>query len=62
VFATGLVQAASLADGRYSDRMLSQQGHIVVRVSPGGARYEVIVLDDDREDAAVKARFGPFMA
>jgi len=62
VLATGLVQAASLADGRHSDRMLSQQGHIVVRVSPGGARYEVIVLDDGREDGAVKARFGPFVA
>jgi len=62
VLATGLVEAASLADGRYSDRMLSQQGHIVVRVSPGGAKYGVIVLDDTREDGPVKARFGPFIA
>jgi beta-lactamase superfamily II metal-dependent hydrolase len=66
VLATGLVEAASLADGRYSDRMLSRQGHVVVRVSRADANgrtsYEVIVLDDTREDGPVKARFGPFIA
>ena len=62
VLATGLVHAASLADARLSDRMLSQQGHIVVRVSPGGKQYEVIVLDDTVEEGTVKARFGPYTA
>jgi beta-lactamase superfamily II metal-dependent hydrolase len=60
VFATGLVPAAGLADARFSDRMLSQHGHVVVRVPPGGAQYEVIVLDDSVEDGKVKARFGPY--
>ena len=60
VLATGLVPAAGLADGRFSDRMLSREGHVVVRVSPGGRQYEVIVLDDSREGGGVKARFGPF--
>jgi hypothetical protein len=60
VFATGLVPAAGLADTRFSDRMLSQHGHVVVRVSPGGAEYEVIVLDDSVEEGKVKARFGPY--
>ena len=62
VLATGLVEAAGLADGRFSDRMLSRQGHVVVRVAPGGATYEVFVLDDSQEGGEVKAMFGPFDA
>jgi hypothetical protein len=49
VLATSLEQAAELADARLSDRMLSQQGHVVVRVSPGGGAYEVVVLEDGVE-------------
>jgi beta-lactamase superfamily II metal-dependent hydrolase len=60
VLATGLVPAAGLADARFSDRMLSQQGHIVVRVSEAGKRFEILVLDDTREQGQVKARFGPW--
>jgi len=62
VLATSLVPAAELADARLSDKMLSQQGHVVIRVSPGGATYEVIVLDDAVEMGKVKARFGPFVS
>ena len=62
VLATGMVPAAALADARLSDRMLSQQGHVVVRVLPGGDRYEVIVLDDTVEEGKIKARFGPYAA
>jgi hypothetical protein len=38
----------------------SLQGHIVVRVLPGGKTYYVIILDDSREDGPVKAVFGPY--
>jgi beta-lactamase superfamily II metal-dependent hydrolase len=62
VLATGLTDAAELADGRLSDRFLSKQGHIVIRVHPGGSQYEVIVLDDTREAGNIKARFGPYTA
>jgi hypothetical protein len=60
VLATSLVKAAELADARLSDKMLSQQGHVVVRVKPGGASYEVVVVDDSVEEGKVKARFGWF--
>ena len=62
VLATSLVEAAELADARLSDKMLSQQGHVVVRVAEGGGSYEVIVVDDAVEDGKVKARFGPFVS
>jgi beta-lactamase superfamily II metal-dependent hydrolase len=60
VLATGLTEAASLADARLSDKMLSQHGHVIVRVSEQGRQYRVIVLDDSNEEGAVKATFGPF--
>ena len=60
VLATGLTEAASLADARLSDKMLSQRGHVVVRVSLQGRQYHVIVLDDSKEDGAIKSSFGPF--
>lgn len=60
IFATGLVPAASLVDARLSDKMLSQHGHVVIRVSPGGKQYEVLVLDNTNEDGIVQARFGPY--
>ena len=62
VLATGLVQAAELADARLSDKMLSQQGHVVVRVAPGGKTFEVIVLDDSNEEGTIKGRFGPYLS
>jgi beta-lactamase superfamily II metal-dependent hydrolase len=40
----------------------SDQGHIVVRVESGGARYRVIILDDSDENATVKAIHGPYAA
>jgi beta-lactamase superfamily II metal-dependent hydrolase len=60
VLATGLVPAASLADARFSDRMLSQHGHVIVRVSPQGKQYDVIVLDDTKEEGSVRNRFGSY--
>ena len=35
----------------------SQQGHIVVRVLPGGKNYYVIILDDSTADMPVKNIF-----
>jgi hypothetical protein len=60
VFATGIVEAASITDQRLSDKMLSQRGHVVVRVHPGGESYEVVVLDDSNEDGNVLGKWGPY--
>jgi hypothetical protein len=60
IFSTGLVTAAHLADARLSDRMASQHGHVVVRVSQSGESYEVFVLDDSKEDANILSRWGPY--
>jgi beta-lactamase superfamily II metal-dependent hydrolase len=38
----------------------STEGHIVVRVAPGGERYTVIILDDTQESPVVKSVHGPY--
>jgi hypothetical protein len=60
VFATNMLEANRLVIGPLLDRLLSAQGHIVVRVAPGGASYQVIILDDAAESYAVKAVYGPY--
>ena len=40
----------------------SRQGHIVVRVLPGGSEYYVVILDDAVADGTVKQVFGPYRA
>ena len=42
------------------DKAASTQGHVVIRVAPGGASYRVFVLDDSDEAMRVKAVFGPY--
>jgi beta-lactamase superfamily II metal-dependent hydrolase len=60
VFATNMLDANRLVIGPLLDQLASAQGHIVVRVAPGGASYRVIVLDDAAETYAVKAVHGPY--
>jgi hypothetical protein len=60
VFATNMLDANRLVIGPLLDRLLSAQGHIVVRVAPGGASYQVLILDDTAETYAVKSVHGPF--
>jgi hypothetical protein len=61
IFATNMLEANRHVIGPLIDRSYkSQQGHIVVRVLPGGKSYYVIILDDSRADMPVKNVFGPY--
>lgn len=40
--------------------LAADQGHIVVRVAPGGASYRVLVLDDSDESQRVRSVHGPY--
>ncbi len=63
LFATNMLEANRIVIGPLIDRSYkSQQGHIVVRVLPGGKNYYVIILDDATADMPVKAVFGPYTA
>lgn len=62
VFCLGLNPATSLATGRFSDGFKSSQGHVLVRVEPGGAHYSLLVLEDRDETDRVNGIFGPYPA
>lgn len=60
VFATNMIEANKIVIGTLLDRLASSQGHIVIRVAPGGATYQVLVLDDSAETYRVTKVFGPY--
>jgi beta-lactamase superfamily II metal-dependent hydrolase len=60
VFATNMLEANRLVIGPLLDRLKSGQGHIVVRVDPGGDTYRVIILEDSDESYRVKSIHGPY--
>ncbi len=61
LFTTNMLEANKYVIGSLIDHSYkSQQGHILVRVMPGGKEYYVIILDDSREDMPVKEVFGPY--
>lgn len=61
LFATNMLEANKLVIGPLIDRAYkSQQGHILVRVLPGGSAYYVIILDDSIADLKIKSVFGPY--
>ena len=59
-FATNMLEANKIVIGPLLSRLKSDQGHIVVRVAPGGASYRIYILDDSAETYTVKAEFGPY--
>jgi beta-lactamase superfamily II metal-dependent hydrolase len=63
VFSTGMAAETRVAIGPIMDQIYkSYEGHVVVRVAPGGATYEVFILDDKDAQRKVVARFGPYRA
>jgi len=60
IFATNLLEANRIVIGDRSKQMQSTQGHIVIRVHPGGEQYNIYILDDATENFSVKSVFGPY--
>lgn len=60
IFASNIMNETRIVVGSHIDRLKSQQGHIVVRVSPGGQDYRIHVLDDSAETFEIKACHGPY--
>ena len=44
------------------EKLTSDRGHIVVRVSPGGEEFRVVIVDDSSESHRVTGVFGPYQA
>ncbi len=61
IFATNIMEVTKVVIGESLDNLKSQQGHIVVRVSPGGNSFMVYILDDSKESFLIKAVHGPYL-
>lgn len=63
IFATHIQDATKIAIGPWlTNGYKSMEGHVVIRVHPGGDTYDVYILDDTKAGRPVKAQFGPYKA
>ncbi|MEX2230588.1 MAG: hypothetical protein WD824_00400 [Cyclobacteriaceae bacterium] len=62
LFATNMMEANKIVIGpRLENAYKSMDGHILLRVMPGGNEYYVIILNDENTEYEVKAVFGPYL-
>jgi beta-lactamase superfamily II metal-dependent hydrolase len=60
VFTTNLREETVIVGGWAMERLRSSQGHVVVRVNPGGDSYKIYVLNDSNELYEIKNVFETF--
>jgi hypothetical protein len=63
VFSIGMAPETRAAIGPIMDSIYrSYNGHVVIRVAPGGDSYEVYILNDTNKRREVVKRFGPYQS
>ncbi len=62
IFATGMMEANRIVIGPMLDQLKSSQGHILLRVAPGGDSFRVIIIEDSAETYRIKAVHGPYQS
>jgi hypothetical protein len=62
VFGVGLTPEALLTTERFSSKLSSSDGHVIVRVPPHGREFTVHVVDSHDELGTQVRSFGPFAA
>jgi hypothetical protein len=62
VFIVQFREPTKSAIGPRALRVQSDGGHVVVRVEPGGERYQVFILDDSAETYEITSVHGPYRA
>ena len=60
LFSTSLDMGLEEKLGSGAARILSKEGHLVVRVNPGGESYYIYSLSDNDESMNINERFGPY--
>ena len=60
VFATGMAPAALAVNDRFVHNLASTEGHVVVRVAPGGRSFRIVVVNATDESDTVVSAFGPY--
>jgi beta-lactamase superfamily II metal-dependent hydrolase len=59
-FVTNLMPANRAVNNQWASRLKSQDGHVVVRVAPGGREFRVLVLDNRDNLDRVQSAHGPY--
>jgi hypothetical protein len=63
VFSVGMAPETRAAIGPIMDSIYkSYNGHVVIRVAPGGAQYDVFILNDTDTRRKIVKRFGPYQS
>ena len=63
IFSTSMQAETKIAIGTaMMESYRSFEGHVLVRVSPGGHQYQIYVLDDQSANLRVKSVHGPYQA
>lgn len=60
IFSTNMTENNKTRLGSNLSKFKSIEGHIVIRVNPGGNTYNIYVLDDTNEAYKVKNVYGPY--
>ena len=60
IFTTNLTDDNKALLSNYLSKFKGTQGHVVVRVHPGGTKYYIYVLGDDDLNRTVKKIYGPY--
>lgn len=60
VFATCTTEANKVYNGQFNSKMKSMDGHVVVRVAPGGETFQIVVTDNGDDTDRVKLVSGPY--
>jgi beta-lactamase superfamily II metal-dependent hydrolase len=59
IFSTAMKPENVIATRRVAE-MMSQNGHVICRVAPGGGSYQIFVKDSSEESGKIVGSFGPF--
>lgn len=62
VFVVQFREVTKASIGARAAQVASDDGHVVIRVDPGGRRYRVYVLDNQSESRAIRSVHGPYDA
>ena len=60
VFATCTMVENRLFNSQFNSKMKSMDGHVVVRVAPGGDTFQIVVTDNSDDSDRVKVVSGPY--
>jgi hypothetical protein len=60
LYATCVMPANRLVNNQFIDKLGSLEGHIIIRVAPGGREFRVLVTDNTDDQDRIKLTAGPF--